>query len=69
MEQGDQGSDMPEEEDGLFEQGEAPVLPGPEDDVTDPTDEPMQEQVSRAGRTFRPTMKWLESLEQQKQGM
>ena len=29
----------------------------------------MQQQQSRAGRTIRPTSRWLESLEQQKQGI
>ena len=69
MEQGDQQLDKSAEEDGSFKQGKSLVLPGPEDDVTDPIDEPMQEHLSRAGRTLRPTTKWLESLEQQKQGI
>jgi hypothetical protein len=71
----EQHADDPSEIDKSFEQGETPVLPGLEDDdVPDsgsehPCEDPVQERYSRSGRRQRPTTKWLESMEQQKQGI
>jgi hypothetical protein len=61
------------EEDESFEQGELIILPGLEDDVIPPQiQQPLmmqQQRQSRAGCTIRPTSLWLESLEQQRQGI
>jgi Reverse transcriptase (RNA-dependent DNA polymerase) len=58
-------------DDESFEQGEQPVLPELGDDQPASLSEPSGATSSqtRSGRTVRPTTRWLESVEQQRQGI